>query len=286
MKVFTLEEDEKLVEAISPHPEIYNLRHPLYKDQRARNNVWEAISEEVGRSIADCKKRWRNIKDTHDRRIRENNKTGSEAPPCKKGKKWQLEEQLSFLHTADVKRKSFCNINSGNEENARDEQDDSVGLNVSDNEQDTLADAAAYVPPQPTPPKLVSPKNNSADQQKKMTYRDKISFAIEKCSKERDVMIMNLLQKDDETDDDISLFFKSIAKSVQKMPPNLQQRAKLETLSLISNIESDMWASRENSQMVMLPSPSLSVLSEVSMSSTSQDAQTHLNVRGSSKPAV
>lgn len=47
---FTPEEDEKLVEAISPHPLIYDLRNPQYKDQRAKDNVWVVISEEVGRS--------------------------------------------------------------------------------------------------------------------------------------------------------------------------------------------------------------------------------------------
>ncbi|XP_046408958.1 uncharacterized protein LOC124173219 [Ischnura elegans] len=211
--------------------------------------------------------------------MRENNKTGSEAPPCKKGKKWQLQEQLAFLHSADVKRKSFCNITEDNEGSAYDENDDSLPFDVSEIEQETQTDAAARSSPQPVPPKQVSTKEvlskNETTLPKKTTFRDKVCFAIEKRSKERDTMIKNLLEKDEETDD-ITLFFKSIAKTVQKMPPSLQQRAKLETLTLISNIESDMWASRQgtsaNNQMFMISSPSSSDASL--MSSTSQYSQT------------
>lgn len=72
-----------------------------------------------------------------------------------------------------------------------------------------------------------------------MTYREKITYAIEKRSKERDEMIKNMLKTEDDADE-ISLFFKSIAKSVKKMPPHFQRRAKMETLSLISNIESEI----------------------------------------------
>lgn len=49
-----------------------------------------------------CKKRWRNIKDTYDRK--KHKKTGSEATSTKKGKKWSLEEKLSFLRTAEEHR--------------------------------------------------------------------------------------------------------------------------------------------------------------------------------------
>lgn len=66
---------------------------------------------------------------------------------------------------------------------------------------------------------------------------------MEKRSQDRDAMFKKMFQNDEESDE-ISLFYKSIAKTVMKFPPHLQQRAKLETLTLISKIESDMWSSR------------------------------------------
>lgn len=58
------------------------------------------------------------MKDTHDRRQRENNRTGSEAPTLKKQKKWALQEKLSFLQTSQetrrqVAHKYYCYVYSG-----------------------------------------------------------------------------------------------------------------------------------------------------------------------------
>lgn len=47
---FTAEEDDKLVEAVAAHPAVYDLHHALYKDQRAKDNIWVVIAGEVGRS--------------------------------------------------------------------------------------------------------------------------------------------------------------------------------------------------------------------------------------------
>ena len=47
---FTAEEDEKLIEAISVHPALFDLKHEFYKDQRVKDNIWIIIAGEVGRS--------------------------------------------------------------------------------------------------------------------------------------------------------------------------------------------------------------------------------------------
>lgn len=124
------------------------------------------------------------------------------------------------------------------EERSHEDQDDSVGFILPDIKEELL-EAAAVVSSQPLSPKEVLTKNQ-ADQPKTMDFRDNICLSLEKRYKDR--VVKSLLEKDDETD--ITLFFKSIAKSVEKLPPYLQQRAKLETLTAISNIESEMWASR------------------------------------------
>jgi len=72
------------------------------------------------------------------------------------------------------------------------------------------------------PPKQVSTKEvlskNETTLPKKTTFRDKVCFAIEKRSKERDTMIKNLLEKDEETDD-ITLFFLKHCKNCSKDAP-------------------------------------------------------------------
>lgn len=52
-------------------------------------------------SVDDCKKRWRNIKDTYMKIRRSNNPTGSPAQPKTK---WPLYGQLCFLDNVSYER--------------------------------------------------------------------------------------------------------------------------------------------------------------------------------------
>lgn len=40
---FSLEEDTLLAECVSKHPCLFDLKHPAYKDQQVRENVWKEI---------------------------------------------------------------------------------------------------------------------------------------------------------------------------------------------------------------------------------------------------
>lgn len=91
-----------------------------------------------------------------------------------------------------------------------------------------------------------SPKQSPTPQYCATTHRGKrtntrvrIVENLERRETERNEMMKALLAEDAE--DDIDLFFKSIAKSVKKLTPALQQRAKLETLGLITKLETEMW---------------------------------------------
>jgi predicted SprT family Zn-dependent metalloprotease len=47
---FTPQEDDILIEEIAQHPAIYDLKHKLFKDVRAKDNIWKQIAQNVGRS--------------------------------------------------------------------------------------------------------------------------------------------------------------------------------------------------------------------------------------------
>lgn len=69
--------------------------------------------------------------------------------------------------------------------------------------------------------------------------RGKFLASLEKRSAERNDLIKNLLSAE-ESVDEIDLFFQSIAKSVKKLPPHLQHRAKMETLNTLGKLEAEM----------------------------------------------
>lgn len=105
--------------------------------------------------------------------------------------------------------------------------------------------------------------------QKKTNFRETLALAIEKRSKERDIMIKELLAKE-EDQDDVTLFFKSISHTVKQLPPDLQQRAKLETLTLVSNLEMEKWSRtpKPSGSVTVLQSPTYSSCSNNSPANT------------------
>lgn len=54
-------------------------------------------------SVDDCKKRWRNIKDTYQKRLKK--KKGTRSSALIKPKHWPLADMLTFLGKTDYKRK-------------------------------------------------------------------------------------------------------------------------------------------------------------------------------------
>lgn len=209
-------------------------------------------------SVADCKKRWKNIKDTYDRKKREKTPTGSDAEPEKKRKKWQLAEKLSFLQSTDNHRKCMSNIQISYSEEKINENisveetrsvdepvDDPQPTGFVDPDKESISVDATPFPPQNSIPEtsanLVKKQTRSTPktQRSRKGNRDKFASFLERRDKERNQIFKKLVG---EEEDDVDLFFKSIAKSVKRLRPDLITQAKLQTLSVVANLESQMWS--------------------------------------------
>ncbi|XP_066251015.1 uncharacterized protein [Euwallacea similis] len=102
---FTRELDEKLIELVSQNAVLFDSTHKLYKDLNTRDNVWLAISSVIGKSVLDCKTRWRSLRDLYHRKKKEQ----------KSGKRlrspWEYMEAMRFLETfTNEKRSAQDNI--------------------------------------------------------------------------------------------------------------------------------------------------------------------------------
>ncbi|XP_046389705.1 uncharacterized protein LOC124158590 [Ischnura elegans] len=243
---FSSEEDEKLTEKVRDHPALYDLHHPLYRDIRVKDNIWKEIAEYVRRPVTDCKKRWKNIKDTYDRRKRARSPTGSAAAPDMKRKKWQLKEKLSFLQSTEAPRKTISNekdtadveITSEREVSEPQPECEQIEGICESGESGSSVNSADRV-------------NVGGANKVKKSAKDNFLMHLKERDHERKTIIESLLA---EEEDEVDLFFKSIAKTVKKLSPDFITQIKLQTLTLVSNFETEMRRQVER----QLPSPSLS----------------------------
>lgn len=218
--------------------------------------------------MTDCKKRWKNIRDTYDRK---KSREREKSPPRKgssanhKRRKWILLEKLSFLEphehacdcisnkqstksTQQASQSLDSELSERNQENGEsDSQEPTVGgidvkpiliravpspfKNVSSPISNPPTPAPPTLTPAPAPPPSpqIPPKPDA-------TMRDRfIPRSDEKDKQDRGTG--RLTQKLWDDDDDIDLFFKSIAHSVKKLPHQFRSQAKIQTLNLLTNLE-------------------------------------------------
>nr|CAD7577129.1 unnamed protein product [Timema californicum] len=241
---FTAMEDEKLVEIVAKHPSLYDLENPLYKDQVIKDNAWKEVADHLRRSAKDCKKRWRNIKDTYNRRIKKGKGTGSST--SSKPEKWALAEMLSFLDKVKHKRLSISNIgiNSVNSDSVEEgdfegidvgiEESGGVIQNISDQ---SASSFAAIINDESSTANWNLPRSSDFSHlpTKRQKLNEKIAKLIEERSCERSEILKLISQR---REDSVDLFFRSVAMSVKQLRPELINETKMRTLQLVFEMES------------------------------------------------
>ncbi|XP_056648783.1 transcription factor Adf-1-like [Diorhabda sublineata] len=113
-------DDEKLIEFIRKYEFLYNLQHPKYMDTAKKEMAWKEISEELKQSAAACKQRWQGLRDAYKRAI--NKKKGKSEQAAKKIKKWKYEDEMSFVGSFLVAKKTLDSVDfSSDDEESQEE---------------------------------------------------------------------------------------------------------------------------------------------------------------------
>ncbi|XP_022166411.1 uncharacterized protein LOC111030965 isoform X2 [Myzus persicae] len=226
--LFSVIEDEKLVEMVAKFDCLYDLASPLYKNQLIKDNAWREIAEQINRSVEDCKKRWRNIKDTYQKRVRKGNGTGSSA--LSKPKHWPLADMLTFLGKADYKRNISnieCDEEAGNEGTEINE-DSQEPVEINNRSICSTSESLNEDPTQETFKSQGPPKN------KRLKQNERFIQLLEERRNERKDIVRNMVQNHE---DEVDVFFKSIAMSVKKLSPTLINEAKMKSLQMVFDLE-------------------------------------------------
>eukprot|EP00102_Acyrthosiphon_pisum_P006861 XP_003240720.1 PREDICTED: transcription factor Adf-1-like [Acyrthosiphon pisum] len=242
--LFSNIEDELLVEEVSKNSVLYDSSHENHKDINVKDVIWNNISSVVGQCTEDCKKRWRNIRDTY---MRNKKKLGTGSSALSK-KKWALADNLTFLNNVEYERNTTTNVNP-NDTTTNDTTiiyDNANDItNANDSSMCFLSEESSELfEGDNTTEKSTIDSNFNEFQKPNKKFKSKYNKKdFSKQQSERAVIIQNL-QKQNETilnkvtnNDETDLFFQSIAAMVKKLPPKGTSEARLQILKTVSELE-------------------------------------------------
>ncbi|XP_060879162.1 uncharacterized protein LOC132951363 [Metopolophium dirhodum] len=235
---FSGEEEEQLIELVRKNVELFDLSHNKYKDAEHKDSIWLDIANTIGKSEKCCESLSIYIRDSHNRCKR---KLGTGSATSAK-KCLPSADRASFLNTVQNERSSTCNIIPQSEED-----------NV---EEDVAIDGDLGVLPLQDKD---SPGCSLVDKRARSKV-DKLSALVTKRAEERNRTFKRIeeqnqliLNAEKHKDDDIDLFFKSLALSVKKLPQAAIKEAKLKALIMVNELEDKYSAISATPSSTFLP---------------------------------
>ncbi|KAL4123036.1 hypothetical protein QTP88_015268 [Uroleucon formosanum] len=217
--VFSSTEDKILIEYVQQNREIFDSAHPKHKDINFKEKIWKIISEKVGRTDEDCKKRWRNIRDTY---IKQKKKLSTGSATSEKVNRTL--SYLSFMDSVEYERKTTSNVKNQENDNSL-----SIAEDGDDTQNHTLNDEDTFESP-----------NTWSDLPSISSYAGKrirskeTDNLLSKIQTQNEILVSSI---GNQHEDSVDLFFKSISTTVKKLPARAINEAKLQILTLISHLE-------------------------------------------------
>ncbi|XP_034540614.1 transcription factor Adf-1-like [Notolabrus celidotus] len=134
---FILKMEERLIVAVCCYPELYDTSSYFYQNRNKKEHAWRNVSEEVGLSEEQCRKKWKSLRDTYlkERRKDTERRSGSAAGAAKK---WKYSVVLSFLDPFVTPKETSGNMAQGVEDTAEYDHQEEAAAGQSEHEEGGL----------------------------------------------------------------------------------------------------------------------------------------------------
>ncbi|XP_036405031.1 transcription factor Adf-1-like [Megalops cyprinoides] len=119
--------EEQLITAVSNNPELYNCTHQAYKDKNRKRGAWVRISEIIGIPPDDCRKKWKNLRDTYRREMAKEQERGRSGAAATTQRPWRYSAIMGFLNPFLESRPNSGNMESVGNPMIVQEDSDTVG---------------------------------------------------------------------------------------------------------------------------------------------------------------
>nr|XP_039260722.1 uncharacterized protein LOC120336973 [Styela clava]XP_039263828.1 uncharacterized protein LOC120339708 [Styela clava] len=197
---------EHLIVEVRERKCLYAVKEAAYRDTIKKGKAWEEVAEALGRSVTDCKTRWRSTKDRYRKEKRRESEATRSGAAAGGYRAWKFMEVLKFLDEHVDFRTTSSNI---------DEDVTLVVLQDGNNVQ--MSGEADNLPNMNT-----SCTTSASD-------KDALTKATD-----LDETIMSLVNKES---DDAEKFALSLVDTLRRLPVQRLQLAKIKIHELLYNIE-------------------------------------------------
>ncbi|XP_044748721.1 uncharacterized protein LOC123309598 [Coccinella septempunctata] len=226
---FSTVEDNHLLKLLKDHPEIYDKDLKIYRDKSVKAVVWSEIARTLGRSVADCKGRWKNVRDYYKKRrsevIKDEGFTSASFDSFK-----QRFKNLSFLEEIilrETQRDSgIYGIENVEQEDLLLEEDPLCLIKV-ENDTEFLE----------TSNSVNSEPNQNTNEDQVISHEQNKDVQNIRKKRRRNNESLNDGSPTVSPDPATSMFFESIAMTVSKFSPHLRAEAKIAVLKIVSKLE-------------------------------------------------
>lgn len=198
-----------MIDLVSRTEMLFDSSHVLYKDLNERDSAWQTISQEIGKSVVDCKTRWRSLRDLYHRKKKEQ-KMGKRARSA-----WEYMEQMRFLDSFTTQKRNV--ENSVHEEI---EEDSPIDIKQEFDPDIPTTSTYAYVEEAP-------PQKRFKQDEHHVSYDN--SGVLE--------LLRELVNMARMRDDPTVTFFDSMARTVVKFPPQKIAEVKLKICQIVTEAE-------------------------------------------------
>ncbi|XP_067005314.2 uncharacterized protein [Anabrus simplex] len=230
---FTGEEDDLLVKLVLENPLLFDPEVESYKHSKSREKTWKIIGGKLNKSGADCKKRWKYIRDSYNRFKRKRRLgTGSAVPT--KNSKWEFFQRLQFLDLVSTERSTTSNIDQGAPVPVPAPVPSPSASSTStqfETESEIIEECPKETSQSPKPPLL----------RRKIRCDKNIQDASLDCLVKRDesrqLTMHQLSAITTESEDDVASFGNHVKAVLRKLQPRLRIQAKNDIFNILSKYE-------------------------------------------------
>ncbi|KAF3429653.1 hypothetical protein E2986_08408 [Frieseomelitta varia] len=215
-----------LVLTVKKYPALYDLSCNDYHNRVVRNKMWRAVAQEVNASAAECKEKWKNLRASFSRHLRNQSTANSKAK-----RPYYMADYMDFLLPYSKLRRPDDSLNEegpiaqenwNEEETASDTSSNYEKLNKSDQKM-------------PEPEREGDTRNEEYAFSRSKTIRvtdDQLLShrCLDNC------VLANRHDFDESISDSDLLFFKSLLPDVRQMTRQEKRSFKISVLNLIDKI--------------------------------------------------